>query len=99
MAAAADLKSAGRKAVRVRVPSPAFPNVLAWRAAWATTLVALTLERPFLKKFDLTRKKPKKNNLLNIIANIDFNLKKIIKREYKRKHLVNKDSNFKYNKK
>ena len=52
-----------------------------------------------IKKFELNRKKPKKNNLLSIIANIDFNLKKIIKREYKRKHLVNKDSNFKYNKK
>ena len=52
-----------------------------------------------IKKFELNRKKPKKNNLLSIIANIDFNLKKIIKREYKRKHMVNKDSNFKYNNK
>ena len=50
-----------------------------------------------IKKLDLNRKKSKKNNLLSIIANIDFNLKKIIKREYKGKHLVKKDSNFKYN--
>ena len=52
-----------------------------------------------IKKFDLNRKKQKKNNLLNIIANIDFNLKKIIKRGHKGKNFVKKDSNFKYNKK
>ena len=51
-----------------------------------------------IKKFDLNRKKPKKNNILSIIANIDFNLKKIIKRE-KDKNLVKKDTNFKYKKK
>ena len=52
-----------------------------------------------IKKFDTKQKKTKKNNLLSIIANIDFNLKKIIKRGYKGKHLIKNDSKFKYNKK
>ena len=52
-----------------------------------------------IKKFDIKPKKNKKNNLLNIIANIDFNLKKIIKRGFKAKRLVKNDSKFKYNKK
>ena len=52
-----------------------------------------------IKKFDIKPKKSKKNNLLNIIANIDFNLKKIIKRGFKAKRLVKNDSKFKYNKK
>ena len=48
-----------------------------------------------IKKFDLNRRKTKKNNFLSIIANIDFNLKKIIKREFKRKRFAKKDSKFK----
>ena len=52
-----------------------------------------------IKKFETKQKKTKKINLLSIIANIDFNLKKIIKRGYKGKHLIKNDSKFKYKKK
>ena len=53
-----------------------------------------------IKNFDVNRKKNKKNNLLNIIASIDFNLKNIIKHENKGKHLINKNkSKLKYKQK